>query len=366
MRVGVIGGGQLARMMIPAAEALGVEIVVLAEAEDSSAKLAAGTIGDYRDGELVQFFAHDVDVLTFDHEHVPTALLERLVSQGVSVRPGPHALVFAQDKSAMRSRLSDIDVPLPAWSLAHDVADVEQFLNSQSGVAIAKTPRGGYDGKGVRVIHSAQDVADWLSVGPVLLEQKVEFVRELAQLVARRPGGQMAAFPLVQTLQADGVCAEVIAPAPETSDALIAEASRIAQTIAESLDVTGVLAVELFEDASGGLLVNELAMRPHNSGHVFTEAAVTGQFEQHLRAVMDWPLGDTSLREPWAVMVNLFGDGGNERIQAALEYSPRVRPHGYGKQPRPGRKAGHVVVHGENLDEVVALARGAADAGGMT
>ena len=364
MRVGVVGGGQLARMMIPAAEALGVGIAVLAETEDSSAKLAATLVGDYRDGELVQFFAHDVDVLTFDHEHVPTALLERLVAQGVSVRPGPHALVFAQDKSLMRERLAELDVPLPAWALAHDAEAVDRFLGAQGGVCVAKTPRGGYDGKGVRVIHSAAEVADWLGQGPVLLEQKVEFVRELAQLVARRPSGDMATFPLVQTLQRDGVCAEVIAPAPESSDALRAEAARIAQTIAESLDVTGVLAVELFEDTDGRLVVNELAMRPHNSGHVFTEGAVTSQFEQHLRAVMDWPLGDTSLREPWAVMVNLFGDAANERIQAALGYSPRVKVHGYGKQPRPGRKAGHLVVHGENLEDVLAIARAAADAGG--
>ena len=364
MRVGVIGGGQLARMMIPAAEALGVKISVLAETEGSSAQLAASTVGDYRDGELVQFFAHDVDVVTFDHEHVPTALLERLVAQGVNVRPGPHALVFAQDKSLMRRRLADIDVPLPAWVVASDQAGVDEFVGAHGGVCIAKTPRGGYDGKGVRVIHSGADVSDWLDQGEVLLEQKVEFVRELAQLVARRPSGDMVTFPLVQTVQRDGVCAEVIAPAPDTSEQLQTEAARIARTIADSLDVTGVLAVELFEDSSGQLVVNELAMRPHNSGHVFTEAAVTSQFEQHLRAVMDWPLGDTALREPWAVMVNLFGDAGNERIRAALDYSPRVRPHGYGKEPRPGRKAGHVVVHGENLEDVLDLARGAANAGG--
>ena len=363
IRVGVVGGGQLARMMIPAAEALGIEIRVLAETEDSSAKLAATIVGDYTDWETLSFFAQEVDVLTFDHEHVPTTLLKRLVDQGVTVRPGPHALVFAQDKAQMRQRLSSLDVPLPDWAVATGSDEVEQFLANQSGVAIAKTPRGGYDGKGVRVISGPGDVDDWLASGPVLLEQKIGFVRELAQLVARRPGGETVTFPLVQTVQQDGVCAEVIAPAPEADESLNAEAARIGRVIADSLDVTGVLAVELFQMNSGELVVNELAMRPHNSGHVFTEAAVTSQFEQHLRAVIDWPLGDVSLREPWAVMVNLFGDAGNERIRAAIDYSPRVRPHGYGKQPRPGRKAGHLVAHGENLDEVLALARGAAEAG---
>lgn len=363
IRVGVVGGGQLARMMIPAAEALGIEIRVLAETEDSSAQLAATLVGDYTDWETLSFFAHEVDVLTFDHEHVPTPLLERLVDQGVTVRPGPHALVFAQDKAQMRQRLSDIDVPLPAWAVATTHAEVKEFLDNHSGVAVAKTPRGGYDGKGVRVISGTRDVDDWLASGPVLLEQKIEFVRELAQLVARRPSGESVAFPLVQTFQQDGVCAEVIAPAPEVDQALTLEAARIGRVVSDSLDVTGVVAVELFQTDEGELVVNELAMRPHNSGHVFTEGAVTSQFEQHLRAVIDWPLGDVSLREPWAVMVNLFSDAGNERIRAAIDYSARVRPHGYGKQPRPGRKAGHLVVHGENLDELLALARGAAEAG---
>jgi 5-(carboxyamino)imidazole ribonucleotide synthase len=363
IRVGVVGGGQLARMMIPAAQALGVEIRVLAESDDSSAGLAATVVGDYTDWETLSFFAQEVDVLTFDHEHVPTRLLERLVADGVQVRPGPHALMFAQDKALMRERLSTLDVPLPDWAVAADSQAVEAFLAQHDGVAVAKTPRGGYDGKGVRVITTPHEVDDWLASGPVLLEQKVEFARELAQLVARRPQGDSVTFPVVQTLQKDGVCAEVVAPAPNTSSDLVAEAARIGQVIAEALDVTGVLAVEMFETTSGQLLVNELAMRPHNSGHVFTEGAITSQFEAHLRAVLDWPLGETTLRQPWAVMVNLFGDASNERIHAALEYSPQVRPHAYGKSPRPGRKAGHLVAYGDDLDQVTTLARGASEAG---
>lgn len=361
--IGVVGGGQLARMMIPAAEALGIELRVLAEHEGSSARLAASAVGDYRDWETLKAFAESVDVVTFDHEHVPTELLHQLERAGVNVRPGSSALQYAQDKALMRERLSDCDVPLPRWSKASSAADVDHFVQSEGGEAIAKTPRGGYDGKGVRVISGSADVEDWLEDGPVLLEQKVAFRRELAQLVARRPSGGMRVFPLVQTVQENGVCAEVVAPAPGADEVLVAQAGRIARTIADELDVTGVLAVELFETEDGTLVVNELAMRPHNSGHVFTEGAVTSQFEQHLRAVADWPLGDVSLRDDWAVMVNLFGDAGNERIYAALEHSPEVKVHAYGKEPRLGRKAGHVVVSGSDLEHVHQVARAAARAG---
>ncbi len=357
--VGVVGGGQLARMMIPAAEALGLDIRILAEVEGSSAKLAASEVGDYRDWSTLRQFATAVNTLTFDHEHVPTDFLHRLVAEGVSVQPGPDALVFAQDKAAMRHRLSSIDVPLPGWSVAETVEQADAFIFDQGGQAVAKTPRGGYDGKGVRVISSGSDVSDWLDAGPVLMEQKVDFVREVSQMVARRPSGETVPYPLVETIQKDGVCAEVIAPAPHTTPDHISEAARIGVLIAESLDVTGMLAVEMFVTSSGDFLVNELAMRPHNSGHVFTEGAITSQFEQHLRAVSDWPLGSPTLRHPWSVMVNLFGDAGNDRIQQILDYSPLVSVHAYGKAARPGRKAGHLVVSGDELDEVLALARAA-------
>ena len=360
--VGVVGGGQLARMMIPAAEALGLHLAVLAEADHCSARLAATAVGDYRDLDHLLDFAESVDVVTFDHEHVPTELLNELESRGVVIRPGPHALAYAQDKALMRGRLARTSAPLPDWVVASSTAEVEEFLAQHSGEVIAKTPRGGYDGKGVRVIRSVAEVAEWLELGEVLLEEKVEFSRELAQLVARSPSGQMTLFPLVETIQANGVCAEVIAPAPNASDAFQTHTAAVAKTIAAELDVTGVLAVELFQ-VGDDVVVNELAMRPHNSGHVFTEGALTSQFEQHLRAVVDWPLGDTSLTHPWSVMVNLFGDAGHERITAALETSDRVRVHAYGKEPRPGRKAGHIVVSGEKLEEVRDIARRAAEAG---
>ncbi|AYF98325.1 5-(carboxyamino)imidazole ribonucleotide synthase [Protaetiibacter intestinalis] len=365
-RVGVIGGGQLARMMIPPAVALGVELRVLAEAENSSAALAATAVGDYRDAETVLAFAADVDVVTFDHEHVPQAVLAALVAAGIPVHPGPAALAVAQDKTLMRERLRAIGAPVPDFARIADAAELGAFLAAHGSVAVVKTPRGGYDGKGVRVVRDASDVDDWFaSAGEdgLLVEEFVPFRRELAQLVARRPSGQLAAWPLVETVQRDGVCAEVFAPAPRAGR-LVAEAGALAERIATELDVTGVLAVELFETDDGRLLVNELAMRPHNTGHWTIDGAVTSQFEQHLRAVLDLPLGDPSPLAPVSVMVNVLGGPEGElmpdRYPAAMADHPEAKLHSYGKESRPGRKVGHVTVVGDELDDVVARARAAA------
>jgi len=355
-RVGVIGGGQLARMMIPPAVEMGIDIRVLAESEDASAGIAATVIGDYRDLKTVEAFARDVDVVTFDHEHVPVEILRAIELSGGAIRPGPHAIVCAQDKAIMRGRLGGLEVPIPAWALATDIVDVEVFLQAHDGEVVAKTPTGGYDGKGVRVISTAGDVADWLSIGSVLLEEKVAFVREVAQLIARRPSGESALWPLVETVQKGGVCAEVVAPAP-VGEEIHHRAQAIAQRIAEGLDVSGVLAVEMFLLPEGTLLVNELAMRPHNSGHIFTELSHTSQFEQHLRAVLDWPLGNTALVNKTGVMVNLFGGVRHGRVSEALEIDHRVKLHDYGKSARPGRKAGHVSVVGDDPKELLDVAR---------
>jgi len=366
LRVGVIGGGQLARMMIPAAVRLGVEIRVLAESEGSSAALAATAVGDYRDAATVLAFARDVDVVTFDHEHVPQEVLAALVAAGVAVRPEPEALRYAQDKLQMRARLAELGAPQPDWAAVSTAEDLELFIADHGGVAVVKTPRGGYDGKGVRVVRSAADVADWLAAGePLLAEERVGFLRELAQQVARRPSGEHVVYPLVESEQRDGVCAEVIAPAPHAGRVAQA-AARVAVAIADGLDVSGMLAVELFETGDGRVLVNELAMRPHNSGHWSIEGAVTDQFEQHLRAVLDLPLGATDIRAPWTVMVNLLGgpaDGDLDRPRRrAFADQPTAAVHLYGKTPRPGRKVGHVTASGADLDEVAFVARAAATA----
>ena len=368
LRVGVIGGGQLARMMIAPAVELGLDLRVLAEGEGMSAVLAATAIGDYRDLETVRAFAADVDVVTFDHEHVPQDVLRALVADGVVVHPGPDALQFAQDKLVMRARLAELGVPQPDWAPVRSIAELQDFLDAHAGAGVVKTPRGGYDGKGVRVVRAAAEAQDWLDAlaedDALLVEELVPFVRELAQQVARRPSGQVVAYPVVETVQRDGVCAEVIAPAPAAADRLVEVAEEIGRTIAEGLGVTGMLAVELFETDDERILVNELAMRPHNSGHWSQDGAVTGQFEQHLRAVADLPLGSTAPRSAWSVMVNILGgpEEGTleERFGAAMAAHPQAKIHTYGKAPRPGRKVGHVNVVDDDLDDAVYVARAAA------
>ncbi|WP_404431776.1 5-(carboxyamino)imidazole ribonucleotide synthase [Microbacterium lacus] len=371
LRIGVVGGGQLARMMIAPAVEIGIDLRVLAEEAGMSAALAASAVGDYRDSATVLEFARDVDVITFDHEHVPQDVLADLVAAGVSVHPSPEALAVAQDKLVMRARLAELGMPQPEWAAVTTTQDLQDFLDAHGGSAVVKTPRGGYDGKGVRVVHAATEADDWFAAlaedargGALLVEELVDFSRELAQQVARRPSGQMRAYPVVETVQRGGVCAEVIAPAPHAGARLIDVARQIGETIAEGLGVTGMLAVELFETTDERLLVNELAMRPHNSGHWSQDGAVTGQFEQHLRAVLDLPLGDPSPRAAWSVMVNILGgpaDGGlEERFAAAMADHPEAKVHTYGKAPRPGRKVGHVTAAGPDLDDAVYQARAAA------
>jgi 5-(carboxyamino)imidazole ribonucleotide synthase len=353
-------------MMVPPAIELGIDIRVLAETEGASAAMAATAVGDYRDAETVLAFARDVDVITFDHEHVPQSVLAALVDAGHAVHPAPAALAVAQNKIVMRERLGAIGAPVPDWAVAHDAAGLGRFLDAHGGRAVVKTPLGGYDGKGVRVVDAAHGADDWFAAaGPegLLLEELVDFRRELSQLVARRPSGELRAWALVETVQRDGACAEVVAPAPGAG-ALQSEARELAERIATELDVTGVLAVELFETSDGRLLINELAMRPHNTGHWTIDGAVTSQFEQHLRAVLDLPLGETEPTAPWSVMVNVFGGPVDatmpDRYPAAFVAHPDVKFHSYGKESRPGRKVGHVTATGVELDGTLARARAAA------
>ena len=365
--VGIVGAGQLARMTAAAAAPLGIRLRVLATAPDESAAqvIPDAAIGDHRDARAVTEFAAGCDVLTFDHEHVPTELLEKLVANGVVVRPGPAALVHAQDKTVMRRRLTALGIPCPRWQVVDDLSDLAGFIAEVGAPVVVKTPRGGYDGKGVLVVQRAGEAADWLqrSGGGLLAEQRVDFVRELAVLVARSPIGQAAAWPVVESVQVDGVCREVVAPAPGLDEELAAEATRIGLQLAGELGVVGVLAVELFQTADG-VLVNELAMRPHNSGHWTIDGAVTSQFEQHLRAVLDLPLGDPRPRSRWSVMVNVLGGDHPDLYRAFLHVmarDPGVKVHLYGKPVRPGRKVGHVTVCGDDLDDCRARARHAAD-----
>jgi 5-(carboxyamino)imidazole ribonucleotide synthase len=364
----VIGGGQLARMMAQPAIALGLPLRLLAEGDGVSAAqvIPDHLVGDYRDLDTLVKATDGCAVVTFDHEHVPTGHLHALAEHGLAVRPGPEALVHAQDKAVMRSRLAELDVPCPRNALVESVAEVEVF----GFPCVLKRTRGGYDGKGVWVVRTAEECVEPLrsaaaSGVQLLAEELVEFRRELSALVARSPSGQAAAYPVVESTQRDGICHEVVAPAPGLDPDLASRAQELALGVAGALDVTGILAVELFETADGRVLVNELAMRPHNTGHWTQDGSVTSQFENHLRAVMDLPLGSPAARAPWTVMVNILGgpvqtgrlyDG----LPHALARDPSLRVHLYGKELRPGRKVGHVNAYGDDLDDCLERARHAA------
>lgn len=359
--VGIIGGGQLARMMHAASIGLGIRVRLLAEGPDVS---AAGvvhdvTVGDYTDPATVRAFAADCDVITFDHEHVPTGLLRELEADGVAVRPGPEALIYAQDKALMRDRLTALGAPCPINRVVADPAALAAFGDEHGWPLIAKTSRGGYDGKGVWKIDTAEGVGEpfaHLADGvQVVAEEFVPFVRELSALVTRSPSGQAVAYPISESVQRDGVCVETITPAPDLTEEQAVGAQQLALRIAHELGVVGMLAVELMQREDGSVLVNELAMRPHNTGHWSIDGAHTSQFENHLRAVVDLPLGDPSTRAPWTVMVNVLG-GTVEDLPSALLHcfarDRKVRVQLYGKSVKPGRKVGHVTTFGTDLAEV--------------
>ena len=352
--VGMVGGGQLARMTAQAAIPLAISFKVLAASQDESAALVTPQTryGDYRSLADLQAFATECDVLTFDHEHVPGGHLAALERDGVQVRPGSAPLYFTQDKLAMRQRLAGLGVDCPRFAAVGDLAEVKDFAAGTWPVVL-KAVSGGYDGRGVWVCASPAEAEEVLEHGiEVIAEEYVAFDRELAVLAARSPHGQGAVYPVVQTVQRDGICREVLAPAPGLAPGLAVRAQELALGIAAELGVTGLLAVEMFE-TSGGLLVNELAMRPHNCGHWTIEGARTSQFEQHLRAVLDLPLGSPALAAPAAVMVNVLGgDDGDvyDRYIHVMAADPAVKVHMYGKPVRPGRKIGHVTVIAQTGD----------------
>jgi 5-(carboxyamino)imidazole ribonucleotide synthase len=366
----MVGGGQLARMTQQAAIALGVTLRVLSDSAHASAARACSDvrIGEHTSLDDLMAFAKGCDAVTFDHEHVASEHIRALEAAGFACRPGADALLHAQDKHIMRERLSAIGAPCPMYAPVRRTADVHAFAERAGWPVVLKAVSGGYDGKGVWVCESAADAAPVVEeavargVG-LLAEEHVAFRRELAALVARSPYGQGAAYPIVETVQRDGICHEVISPAPGLDEERAAEAQRLALDIAERLGVVGLLAVEMFETGTG-LLVNELAMRPHNSGHWTIEGARTSQFEQHLRAVLDLPLGSTEPTAPYVVMANVLG-GEDPRVYDryihVMAHDPAIKVHFYGKEVRPGRKIGHVTVLGDDVDDLLARARHAAD-----
>lgn len=392
--VAIVGGGQLARMMHEAGSALGLHLRALVEAADGSAGqvIPGALVGSAHDEAAVRAVAAGAYALTVEHEHVDIAMLRRLQAEGLRVHPGGDPLVYAQDKLAMRSRLAELSIPQPAWAEVRDAAGLREFAEGVGWPVVVKTTKGGYDGKGVRLANLPDDAADWLAAlstagsiavdglgghggHALLVEERVPYTRELTALVARRggPEGEIRFWPVAETVQEGGVCREVLVPAPGLHPELAAAAQRIAAKIARGLGVVGVLAVELFvveepEVAESRLLVNELAMRPHNSGHWSIDGAVTSQFEQHLRAVLELPLGSAAMRAEHCVMVNLLGSelaDPREAYERVMERFPDAKVHLYGKAVRPGRKLGHVTMCGSDLEELrvranaaVALLRG--------
>ncbi|MEX2445930.1 MAG: 5-(carboxyamino)imidazole ribonucleotide synthase [Dehalococcoidia bacterium] len=356
--VGIVGAGQLARMMMQASVGLGIEVRVLAERPDDSAALVCPhvDIGVPTSVDDLRAFGARCDVVTLDHELVDLDALAAVEETGAVVRPDGRALRYAQDKLYQRTRFAEEGLPVPAFGDAPDLATVDTFAATHGWPVVAKAQRGGYDGRGVWVLpdlEAASALFAETAGGDVALmvETWVPIERELAVLVARRPGGECVVYPVVETVQRDGICHEVVAPAP-LDDTTAAEAGTLGLRIAELTGAVGIIATELFVTDSG-LVINEVATRPHNSGHFSIDGCRTSQFENHLRAVLDWPLGPTDLVAPAVVMANMLGTedtpGLPSRLARALaDGGAGVYPHLYGKASRPGRKIGHVNALGDD------------------
>jgi len=354
--VGIIGAGQLARMTVAPAIALGVSLKLFAQVKsDSAAQICDHVVGDFRDLNEVLKFARDCDVVTFEHELVPLSVIKGLEVEGIRVYPPSSAFLYSQDKAQMRKELSDL--PSPRWQVIADEGEVSVFP------VIAKAISGGYDGRGVWKIESRDFLKEVIANNPqLLIEELVEFDLEIAVMVARSPHGQASTWAPTQTIQEDGICTRTITPAPSKSSELSEKASALALTIAERVGLVGVMAVEMFVKGDQ-LFINELAMRPHNSGHWTIEGSVTSQFEQHLRAILDLPLGDPSMTAPFAVMGNILGGDKRDMYRPYLHLmarNPELKVHQYMKEVRPGRKIGHVNAIGEDLlhlEELIVHAR---------
>ena len=346
--VGVIGAGQLARMSIAPATALGVNLLLLAaDSNDSAAQIAQHVVGDYTDLQTVREFAAQCDVVTFEHELIPLSIVKALEADGVVVRPSSASFLYSQDKAAMRQKLQAF--PSPQFQIVTAVSQVREFP------VIAKAITGGYDGRGVWKVDSEKELDDLLHQMPKLLvEELIEFDYEIAVMVARSPHGQATTWAPTQTVQKDGICVMTISPAPQLSTALSEKAQKLALDIAAEVGVVGVMAVEMFVKGDD-LFINELAMRPHNSGHWTIEGSHTSQFEQHVRAVLDLPLGDPSMTAPIAVMGNVLGGSKTDMYRPFLHLmarTPALNFHQYKKDVRPGRKIGHVTLLGKDLVEL--------------
>ena len=350
MNLGIVGGGQLGRMLALAAHPLGIHTRVLEPSERAPAAPVAGhVVGPYDDEAALERFVHALDVVTYEFENVPVESARRLAAR-VPVRPGPAALAASQDRVSEKTSFQDLTIPTTPFAQLDRRADLDAALDRLGAPLVVKTRRLGYDGKGQAIVRSADDAERvWQALGdrPLIAEGFVRFDRELSILAARSVDGDVRCWPLFENLHEGGILRRTIFPAPRVDPRMQREAEEYARRLLESLDYVGVLALELF-DVDGALLANEMAPRVHNSGHVTIEGAETSQFENHVRAVCGLPLGPV---DPvgHAVMVNLIGTV--PPISDLLRV-PGAHVHLYGKAPRPGRKVGHVTVRGSDAAEV--------------
>ena len=339
------------------AAALGIDLLLFAQSpSDSGAQVANYAVGDYRDLAQVREFAKNCDLVTFEHELIPISIIRALENEGVKFYPTSESFIYSQDKAAMRERLTNYLAP--KWQIVTKAEEILEFP------VIAKSISGGYDGRGVWKVNSQSDLSTILLANPkLLIEELVDFDFEISVMVARSPHGQAATWAPTQTIQSDGICTMTIAPSPDLSEELSQQAQQIALSIAAEIKLVGVMAVEMFVKGNQ-LFINELAMRPHNSGHWTIDGAITSQFEQHLRAILDLPLGDTTMTAPYAVMGNVLGGEKQDMYRPYLHLlarTPKLKIHQYRKEVKPGRKIGHVTLLGENLIELTSEVQHAID-----
>ena len=339
------------------AAALGIDLLLFAQSpSDSGAQVANYAVGDYRDLAQVREFAKNCDLVTFEHELIPISIIRALENEGVKFYPTSESFIYSQDKAAMRERLTNYLAP--KWQIVTKAEEVLEFP------VIAKSISGGYDGRGVWKVNSQSELSTILLANPkLLIEELVDFDFEISVMVARSPHGQAATWAPTQTIQSDGICTMTIAPSPDLSEELSQQAQQIALSIAAEIKLVGVMAVEMFVKGNQ-LFINELAMRPHNSGHWTIDGAITSQFEQHLRAILDLPLGDTTMTSPYAVMGNVLGGEKQDMYRPYLHLlarTPKLKIHQYRKEVKPGRKIGHVTLLGENLVELTSEVQHAID-----
>jgi 5-(carboxyamino)imidazole ribonucleotide synthase len=369
-RVGIVGAGQLARMGWQAAISLDLELLCLGTAGEAAAGAGAPLLeGSGRDPAALAALADRCEVLTFEHELVDLHALAELEANGVQVRPSAAVLALAVDKLHQRRTLSAMDdVLVPSYAPVTDLSEIEAFASEHGWPLVLKARSGGYDGRGVWMCADSAGADEALRDGQaagleLYVEEAVEIAAEIAVIVSRSPSGEVAIHPPVETCQVNGMCRWVVMPA-RVPDHVTRAVETLARNLSERAGLEGLMAVELFLGHDGRLLVNELALRTHNTGHLHTEASATSQFEQHLRAVLDLPLGVTTPIAAAAAMVNVVGpkDGSDpaSRLRDALRI-PGASVHLYGKSARPGRKLGHVTVCAATPEDALSLALEAAD-----